>query len=90
MPTQLRHIGQEGRGTSRYGAERVYRDYVARRRVWHFGLSPAGVAPLLAEYGWTEREQLGPAEYRTSRRDRWLESVNPNAAVSGRQHGRSR
>jgi methyltransferase (TIGR00027 family) len=65
-------------GTNRYGAERMYRDYVARRRVWHFGLSPAGVAPLLAEYGWTEHEQLGPAEYRT----RYLEPAGRRLPIS--------
>jgi O-methyltransferase involved in polyketide biosynthesis len=51
---------------------------VTRRRVWHFGLSPAGVAPLLAEYGWTEHEQLGPAEYRT----RYLEPAGRRPPIS--------
>jgi methyltransferase (TIGR00027 family) len=65
-------------GTNRYGAARMYRDHVARRRVWHFGLAPAGVAALLAEYGWTEREQLGPAEYRT----RYLEPAGRRLPIS--------
>ncbi|MEV6768723.1 SAM-dependent methyltransferase [Nocardia sp. NPDC051030] len=33
--------------------------------VWRFGLNPAEVAPLLAEFGWREKEQVGPDEYTT-------------------------
>ena len=46
-----------------YQAEGAYRDFVQRHRVWHFGLTPDQVAPLLADYGWTEDEQVGTAEY---------------------------
>lgn len=31
--------------------------------IWQFGLEPADVAPLLAEYGWSVREDVGPADY---------------------------
>lgn len=51
-------------GVDLYGAESLHRDFV-RRHVWHFALDPPEVAGLLEEYGWTEREQAGPAEYAT-------------------------
>jgi methyltransferase (TIGR00027 family) len=51
-------------GTNDYRAPRVQRAFV-RKGMWHFGLSPDQVAPLLAEYRWTEREQVGTAEYRS-------------------------
>lgn len=50
-------------GTTTYGAEGAYRDFVQRHRVWHFGLTPDQVAPLLADHGWTEDEQVGTVEY---------------------------
>lgn len=31
--------------------------------LWRFALNPEDVPAFLAEYGWQEREQLGPAEY---------------------------
>lgn len=50
-------------GSDMYGAAAAYRRFVARDRpLWRFGLPPDEVAPLLAEYGWREVEQLGPAE----------------------------
>lgn len=52
-------------GTHLYGAERAHREFVTRRRVWHFGLAPGQVARFLRDYGWTETDQAGPAEYRT-------------------------
>lgn len=51
-------------GERHYGAESLWRDFVGRR-VWHFAIEPAEVSSLLAEYGWIEREQLGPTQYRT-------------------------
>ncbi|MFI6290511.1 SAM-dependent methyltransferase [Nonomuraea sp. NPDC050790] len=51
-------------GTDFYGAKGAHRQFVTRRRVWHFGLAPGAVRDLLAEYGWAEREQVGPEEYR--------------------------
>ena len=50
-------------GVNRYGAERAYQDFVVKQRIWHLGLDPDGVAGLLAEYGWAEREQVGRPEY---------------------------
>jgi methyltransferase (TIGR00027 family) len=50
-------------GTNTYQAEGAYRDFVQRQRIWHFGLTPDQVAPLLAEYDWTEDEQVGATEY---------------------------
>jgi methyltransferase (TIGR00027 family) len=51
-------------GTDFYGAESLHRNFVGRR-VWHFALDPSDVDGLLREYGWVEREQVGPAEYTT-------------------------
>lgn len=50
-------------GVNFYGFEKGYRDFVVRQRLWRFGLDPAGVTGLLADYGWVEREQAGPGEY---------------------------
>jgi methyltransferase (TIGR00027 family) len=50
-------------GRARYGAEGAYEEFVVKRRLWRFGLNPEDVAPFLAEYGWREGEQVGPAEY---------------------------
>jgi methyltransferase (TIGR00027 family) len=49
-------------GERLYGAPSLWRDFVGRR-VWHFAVEPDGVSSLLADHGWTECEQLGPAEY---------------------------
>jgi methyltransferase (TIGR00027 family) len=51
-------------GSNDYQAPRVRRAFV-RQGMWHFGLSPAQVAPFLAEHAWTEREQVGTAEYQS-------------------------
>ncbi|WP_206791930.1 SAM-dependent methyltransferase [Amycolatopsis sp. MtRt-6] len=53
-------------GEEFYGARAAHDDFVTKWRLWRFGLRPGDVAGLLAEYGWREREQLGPAEF-TSR-----------------------
>lgn len=50
-------------GTDFHGAEPLYRQFVEGYRVWHFGLAPEAVAPLLNEYGWVENEQVGAAEF---------------------------
>ena len=65
-------------GTNLYRAEGAYRDFVRRHRVWHFGLTPDQVAPLLAEHGWTEDEQVGAAEYER----RYLEPAGRTLPVS--------
>ncbi|MEU4248408.1 hypothetical protein AB0F15_13470 [Amycolatopsis sp. NPDC026612] len=49
-----------------------------KRRLWRFGMDPAQVAGLLAEYGWTEHEQLGPREFT----DRYLEPAGRRLPVS--------
>jgi O-methyltransferase involved in polyketide biosynthesis len=46
-----------------YGAQASYQDFVVKQRLWKFGLHPEEVARFLAEYGWREREQVGPDEY---------------------------
>jgi len=65
-------------GTNTYGAEGAYRDFVERHRIWHFGLHPDQVGTLLDDYGWTEREQVGAAEYR----QRYLEPARRDMPVS--------
>jgi len=45
------------------GAQNLFEDFVTRRRLWRFGMVPEQVAPMLREYGWHEREQLGRAEF---------------------------
>lgn len=50
-------------GSDMYGAAAAYRRFASGDHpLWRFGLLPDDVAPLLAEYGWHEIEQLGPAE----------------------------
>lgn len=65
-------------GTNLYNAEGAHRDFVSRQQVWHFGLHPDGVAPLLNEYSWTEDEQVGTTEYR----QRYLEPAGRELPVS--------
>jgi methyltransferase (TIGR00027 family) len=50
-------------GTNLYGAGRLRERMTGRYDVWKFGIAPEEVAGLLREYGWVEREQVGPAEY---------------------------
>ena len=46
-------------GTSLWGGEPIYHQFVRGYRVWHYGVAPEAVGDLLAEYGWTECEQVG-------------------------------
>jgi len=47
-------------GINLYGAESLYRRFVQRERLWHFGLPPQEVATFLAGHGWQLCEQAGP------------------------------
>lgn len=47
-------------GINLYGAEPLYRRFVQRGRLWHFGLPPQEVATFLAGHGWQLCEQAGP------------------------------
>lgn len=51
-------------GTNYYDTESTYKQFVGRG-LWQFGLRPAQVPDLLAEYGWREVEQVGAHEYTT-------------------------
>ncbi|MEC3913790.1 SAM-dependent methyltransferase [Nocardia sp. CDC160] len=62
-------------GTNLEGCERAYRRFVAGKGIWRFGLLPADVPGLLAEYGWRELEQVGGREYV----DRFLEPLGRGA-----------
>jgi methyltransferase (TIGR00027 family) len=50
-------------GAELYGAEAAYRGFVLKQGLWRFGFAPEEVAGFLAEYGWREAEQMGPAEF---------------------------
>ncbi|WP_216902109.1 SAM-dependent methyltransferase [Nocardia alni] len=65
-------------GTKDYDSPRTYRRFVAPDRLWRFGLNPADVGPLLAEYGWQETEQAGVREYT----ERYLEPAGRTGTVS--------
>jgi O-methyltransferase involved in polyketide biosynthesis len=65
-------------GTRDYGAAAARREFVTRRRVWHFGLLPEETPALLREFGWTEREHVGPTEYP----ERYLRSLGRDLTVS--------
>lgn len=65
-------------GQNDYGAERAYRQFVVENTLWRFGISPEDVAPLLAEYGWREVDQVGSAEYAS----RYLRPAGRDTTVS--------
>ncbi|MFE0020822.1 SAM-dependent methyltransferase [Amycolatopsis sp. NPDC059021] len=69
-------------GTTRYGAEAAYAEFVVKRQLWRFGMTPGHVAAFLAEYGWHEREQAGPQEFRS----RYLEPSARAMPVSDIEH----
>jgi methyltransferase (TIGR00027 family) len=47
-------------GINLYGSETLYRRFVQRQRLWHFGIPPQDVAEFLAGHGWRLCEQAGP------------------------------
>ncbi len=47
-------------GINLCGAEALYRRFVQRQQLWHFGLPPQEVATFLAGHGWRLSEQAGP------------------------------
>ncbi|OBI52055.1 hypothetical protein A5707_12740 [Mycobacterium kyorinense] len=51
-------------GKQLYGWDKAYQRWVVKEGIYRFGLSPAGVGDFLRQYGWTECEQVGSAEYR--------------------------
>lgn len=65
-------------GAQLYGARRAREQFVVKSALWRFGLNPTDVAPLLAEYGWREVDQVGPAEYAI----RYLRPAGRDLAVS--------
>jgi methyltransferase (TIGR00027 family) len=65
-------------GTNLYGAGRLRDRMTGRYAVWKFGIAPRDVAALLREYGWAEREQVGPAEYAA----RYLQPVGRDMPIS--------
>lgn len=50
-------------GADLHGADQLYRRFVVRNPIWHFGLEPSGVEPLLGPYGWALIEDVGPDDY---------------------------
>jgi methyltransferase (TIGR00027 family) len=45
-----------------YGQEYLYKRYVVKAGVWHFGMDPEAVTSLLSSYGWHAVENLQYAE----------------------------
>jgi methyltransferase (TIGR00027 family) len=66
-------------GIDFHGAEQTYRRFVGDGRTWRFGLRPSSVPALLAEYGWREREQVGPKEYTV----RYLDPAERATTITG-------
>lgn len=50
-------------GSNLYGNSILYKRFRVRSQVWMFGLTPSGVAPLLAEYGWRVLEDVSGPEF---------------------------
>lgn len=65
-------------GRASYGAEKLYQEYVVKRRLWHFGLNPDQIAGFLAEYGWRVAEQPGPPDFTA----RYIEPTSRRLPVS--------
>jgi methyltransferase (TIGR00027 family) len=65
-------------GTNLWELPALYEQFVAKERLWHFGLDPHEVNPLLQEYGWVEREQVGAPEYLR----RYLEPIGRRLRVT--------
>ncbi|MCX2929088.1 SAM-dependent methyltransferase [Mycobacterium sp. CVI_P3] len=65
-------------GQHTYGAEGAREQFVVKSPLWRFGLRPTAVGSFLAEYGWREVEQVGPAEYAA----RYLVPAGRDLAVS--------
>ncbi|MEO6086527.1 MAG: SAM-dependent methyltransferase [Umezawaea sp.] len=61
------------------GGEAAYREFVVKRRLWHFGLMPDEVAGFLAPHGWHVVEQAGSAEHT----DRYVAPSGRALPVSG-------
>ncbi|EHB55277.1 methyltransferase [Mycolicibacterium rhodesiae JS60] len=65
-------------GQHTYGAARARRQFVVDNELWRFGLQPEQVGPFLAEYGWREVDQVGPADYAA----RYLDPAGRHTEVS--------
>ena len=50
-------------GKNMYGAAMLYRRFIQRQQIWHFGLHPDEVSTFVARYGWQPIEQAGPDYY---------------------------
>ena len=51
-------------GKNMHDAAPIYRHLVERYKLWHFGLMPDDLGPLLAPYGWQVIRDAGAADYR--------------------------
>jgi methyltransferase (TIGR00027 family) len=50
-------------GTASYGAAALHREFVMRRRLWHFGIDPDRVGEFLTHHSWLAVDQLGSSEF---------------------------
>ena len=70
-------------GTRDMGATSLRRRFVEKRPpLWMYALDPSDVGPLLASYGWAQREDLDPDEYRR----RFIEPAGRELIVSDVEH----
>lgn len=65
-------------GVNMYDAAILYKRFMQRQQVWHFGLDPDQVSDFVAEYGWRLVEQAGPDYYLRS----YIEPTGRNLAAS--------
>lgn len=61
-----------------FGSEALYREYVAKRGLWRFGMNPGEVAAFFSEHGWRLAEDVGPREFA----DRYLRRSGRDLAVT--------
>jgi methyltransferase (TIGR00027 family) len=64
-------------GSDHFGLEKMYQAYRRREQIWQFGLLPDQVGSFLAEFGWSELEQVGSPEYQ----ERYLQPRGRQLAV---------
>lgn len=70
-------------GTRDMAAASLRRRFVEKQPpLWTYALDPSDVGPLLTNYGWTQREDVGPSEYRV----RFIAPTGRELAVSDVEH----
>ena len=39
-------------GKELYGCDEIYRHFLQKNKIWHYGIDPEGIADFLGTYGW--------------------------------------